>query len=48
MEILDERRIRWHIRKALTTLEGENQLAEYAVRFEISEWGLMRNGVSTE
>ncbi len=48
MEVLDERRIRRHIRKMLTTLEGENQLAGYAVRFEISGWGLTRNEVSTE
>lgn len=37
MEALDERLIWQHIRKAQTTLKGENQLAEYVARLEIAE-----------
>jgi hypothetical protein len=37
LEGLDERLIWHHIRKAQTTLKGENQLAEYVARLEITE-----------
>ena len=37
VEGLDERLIWQHIRKAQTTLKGENQLAEYVAQLEIAE-----------